>query len=413
MDFSPWDRTESFRLHEAACLIAGVLPLSKRVPDREELPSQAIPVYKALATSYVLWVTHHDKPKDPNFPKEAMLKGLPKLDTGEITLAVPREKLTGEFVAREELHRWIQATGRTSAYPFRSRPDSTTGALNPQVGERGGFLVVKLGSDDVEKGGAFVKIGSVAGAIAKALGSTNQAQAERKNFARINFGVQQGLLNPLDSETLEPLSRKDYGAGIVPFGELVAWGKKPSGETPATQLFYFQLDEAALYPNVVSLFERIEEVERLIEYWKSRDDTTATDAVARREQLQPLLVELASLEKSKRVMRGDCAETEPPLQQTLPCPATVAYSTDAIGFSPKGNAPVQRSAAQDSAVLTEIRNAGHDPRALPVNEPGKPGVKAAVRRRLVGVNPLFPRGSRVFDKAWDRLRELDDIADKA
>ena len=33
MDFSSWDWADCFRLHEAACLIAGVMPLQKRVPD--------------------------------------------------------------------------------------------------------------------------------------------------------------------------------------------------------------------------------------------------------------------------------------------------------------------------------------------------------------------------------------------
>lgn len=75
------------------------------------------------------------------------------------------------------------------------------------------------------------------------------------------------------------------------------------------------------------------------------------------------------------------------------------------------NKPVQRFAAQDAAVLEAIREHGHDPLGLPPNEPGKPGVKAAMRQALTGT-PLFPKNSTVFDKAWDRLRASKEIADK-
>lgn len=71
--------------------------------------------------------------------------------------------------------------------------------------------------------------------------------------------------------------------------------------------------------------------------------------------------------------------------------------------------PVQRSAAQDAAILAAIRSAGHDPLNLPTNKPGRPGVKAAMRDALRS-NPLFV-GTTVFPKAWDRLRERGELAD--
>ncbi len=122
MDFSPWDLCDSFRLHEAACLMAGVLPISKRVPSREELPAQSIPYYVKLGSAYVLnWVAHNkDLPEDPKHPIESMLladsldgSGIPTLPEIE-----PLKRLTGEFVSREELHRWIAAMGINSAYSF-------------------------------------------------------------------------------------------------------------------------------------------------------------------------------------------------------------------------------------------------------------------------------------------------------
>ena len=135
MDFSPWDRAKSFQLHEAACLIAGVMPSSKRLPDREELPSNALQYYKSLATAYVLWVTHHDQPDDPNYPKAEMLKGEPQIGSDEPTLSVSIDKLAGEFVSREELHRWVKATGITSAYAFAPWSRPTTPSPAPVVAE--------------------------------------------------------------------------------------------------------------------------------------------------------------------------------------------------------------------------------------------------------------------------------------
>ena len=75
------------------------------------------------------------------------------------------------------------------------------------------------------------------------------------------------------------------------------------------------------------------------------------------------------------------------------------------------SAPVQRSAAQEAAIIATIRSAGHDPLTLPVNEPGKPGVKAVIRKAL-NSDSLFV-GTKVFDKAWERLRRQGDIADRA
>jgi len=73
--------------------------------------------------------------------------------------------------------------------------------------------------------------------------------------------------------------------------------------------------------------------------------------------------------------------------------------------------PLQRSAAQDAAILAAIRDAGYDPVTLPVNEPGKPGLKAKIRQTMTA-NTIFV-GTKVFDRAWERLRQRGDIADRA
>ena len=70
--------------------------------------------------------------------------------------------------------------------------------------------------------------------------------------------------------------------------------------------------------------------------------------------------------------------------------------------------PLQRTTAQDSAILCEIEKQGYDPLALPKNPPGKSGVKADIRAAL-SQNSLFT-GATVFNKAWERLTARGDIA---
>lgn len=87
------------------------------------------------------------------------------------------------------------------------------------------MLLVTLDDSVCANGGAFVFIGAVARAIAEANGSKDVLTAERKMFARVNAGVQCGELHPFDPDTLAPLSKTDYGHGIVAIEELVTWGR--------------------------------------------------------------------------------------------------------------------------------------------------------------------------------------------
>ena len=70
--------------------------------------------------------------------------------------------------------------------------------------------------------------------------------------------------------------------------------------------------------------------------------------------------------------------------------------------------PFQRQ--QERAILEMIGKLGEDPKNLPKNPPGKPGIKAKVRKTLI--NETLFAGSTVFDKAWGRLRDDEDIQDK-
>ncbi|MDP2833821.1 MAG: hypothetical protein Q8Q28_11145 [Pseudomonadota bacterium] len=61
---------------------------------------------------------------------------------------------------------------------------------------------------------------------------------------------------------------------------------------------------------------------------------------------------------------------------------------------------------QEKAILAKLTEQGHDPLALPPNEPGKPGVKNACKNALSD-SPLF-KGITTFSKAWERLA-VEDI----
>lgn len=99
-----------------------------------------------------------------------------------------------------------------------------------------------------------------------------------------------------------------------------------------------------------------------------------------------------------------------PLEQPAPAAPPEAVLMPAQAAPDDGTRPVQRQYAQEQAIMRLIREAGHDPLHLPMNEPGKPGIKSHVRK-LVMRDPLFT-GANVFGKAWDRLRSSGEIADQ-
>jgi hypothetical protein len=63
--------------------------------------------------------------------------------------------------------------------------------------------------------------------------------------------------------------------------------------------------------------------------------------------------------------------------------------------------PVQRSAAQDAAIISALKTLGHDPKRLPKNAPGKPGVRSEVWAILKKNSKTFS-STKVFTNAWER-----------
>lgn len=117
MEFSAWSWASHFRLHEAACLIAGVVPISKNNPTTEELPSQARPPLTKLAGAYYEWFL---QAKNPERPKSIALEGIPNADGSLPPFPTPKE-VSGEIVSREAIQRFVSLMaerGFKSCYDF-------------------------------------------------------------------------------------------------------------------------------------------------------------------------------------------------------------------------------------------------------------------------------------------------------
>ena len=89
--------------------------------------------------------------------------------------------------------------------------------------------------------------------------------------------------------------------------------------------------------------------------------------------------------------------------------AQTAPTTEKETNSP---APVSRTMAQDAAILAALREAGHDPLALMQPAAGMPGVKKSVRQKLTSERKDVFTSVKVFNNAWQRLRDDGSIKDK-
>ncbi len=74
--------------------------------------------------------------------------------------------------------------------------------------------------------------------------------------------------------------------------------------------------------------------------------------------------------------------------------------------------PIQRTLAQDAAILAEVQRLNLDPLKLPKPDKGKAGVKAEIRSKLIKEYKDIFGSVRVFDDAWQRLRDAEKIEDK-
>lgn len=90
-----------------------------------------------------------------------------------------------------------------------------------------------------------------------------------------------------------------------------------------------------------------------------------------------------------------------------------AHKAAAVALLPSDNSardlpkPLQKQRAQEQAILKTLRELNYDPLHLPKNAPGKNGVKAEVKEKLLLATSLFSQ--RSFTKAWERLSSTGDI----
>ena len=95
-------------------------------------------------------------------------------------------------------------------------------------------------------------------------------------------------------------------------------------------------------------------------------------------------------------------------------PPSLPSETETLAAHPKSDCtiekPKQKLRRQEIAILDTIKHLGFDPKSMPKNAGGRPGVKSIVRDHLKG-DDLFV-GPTVFDKAWERLRKTEAITDQ-
>lgn len=94
----------------------------------------------------------------------------------------------------------------------------------------------------------------------------------------------------------------------------------------------------------------------------------------------------------------------PKTQQTLGEWITELSTTNSNQEQPKIK---PRQFQQEEAILNAIKSLGYEPTQLPHRVPGKRGVKAEVRAKLPKLS------NKVFDLAWERLRNQKQIGEEA
>lgn len=164
--------------------------------------------------------------------------------------------------------------------------------------------------------------------------------------------------------------------------------------------------------------EGIWEMKKVDKFWVPAfsEDECRVRRERARQSVEELKVEMDSVGRSadsalkqwNRAMVKALLYPTPELTDSAAPPEAVLMPPQAAPDD--GTRPVQRQHAQEQAIMRLIREAGHDPLQLPMNEPGKPGIKSHVKKLAVR-DSLFT-GANVFGKAWDRLRSSGEIADQ-
>lgn len=137
METTHWaDLAENFKIQDAACLMAGVPPVKELAAWSDKLPPEARYVFERLWKAYMQGAGVYRQPKLDSADFQKMLHGIGGNDFQAPTIAPARglvrhqnmliapsaelilKRLESVRVSRDELHRWVKATGIRSAYSF-------------------------------------------------------------------------------------------------------------------------------------------------------------------------------------------------------------------------------------------------------------------------------------------------------
>lgn len=137
METTHWaDLAENFKIQDAACLMAGVPPVKEMAAWSDKLPPEARYVFERLWKAYMQGAGVYRQPKLDSADFQKMLHGIGGNDFQAPTIAPARglvrhqnmviapsaelilKRLESVRVSRDELHRWVKATGIRSAYSF-------------------------------------------------------------------------------------------------------------------------------------------------------------------------------------------------------------------------------------------------------------------------------------------------------
>jgi hypothetical protein len=131
------DLAENFKIQDAACLMAGVPPAKEMAAWSNQLPPEARYVFERLWKAYMQGAGVYRQPKLDSADFQKMLHGIGGNDFQAPTIVparglvirhqnmviapsaeLMRKRLESVRVSRDELHRWVKATGIRSAYSF-------------------------------------------------------------------------------------------------------------------------------------------------------------------------------------------------------------------------------------------------------------------------------------------------------
>lgn len=218
------------------------------------------------------------------------------------------------------------------------------------------MLLVTLEDDDCANGGAFVFIGALASAIAKVKAQSKPLEVilnvERKLFGLVNGAIQVGALHPHDPETLVPLSKSDYGHGIVAIEELVAWGHSLS--VPLD--FKVAQNSAAPIAGRATVSDASEHAHespvRMTEDERQRMDDFFAEG-SRRSQRVTEAAAIARVAELARLNARDEYEASKARQQPVPVQESLSPMVGASGGPAKPTATVDRGWVMKKAALIE------------------------------------------------------------